>query len=342
MNDKIIIKGLKQNNLKNVSLEIPKNKIVVFTGVSGSGKSSIVFDTIASESQRQMNETYPAFVRSRMPKHEKPNVELIDNLTASVIIDQSRLGGNARSTVGTISDMYSMLRLLFSRIGVPYVGPASYFSFNNPNGMCPECSGIGKILELDVTKAVDYKKYDTEFIRARSVPLPSYNGKYEFEVYYSLKDLGYDWRKLEGIGVKVGKGPWGGNQGCRIVLPGCDVTLTDFVDGRVARKYNMVTDFGKMIEMEGKAIVKYTTEGKLLGHISIMDARFIVMELQEMKNSSTNGGDKTDTFVSNVFRSLLDNDSAQILFSAFDILLDAFLTLSSISFIFFCASSANI
>ena len=105
MNDKIIIKGLRQNNLKNISIEIPKNKLVVFTGVSGSGKSSIVFDTIAAESQRQMNETYPAFVRTRLPKHEKPHADFIDNLTASVVIDQSRLGGNMRSTVGTITDM---------------------------------------------------------------------------------------------------------------------------------------------------------------------------------------------------------------------------------------------
>lgn len=148
MNDKIIIKGLRQNNLKNISIEIPKNKLVVFTGVSGSGKSSIVFDTIAAESQRQMSETYPAFVRTRLPKHEKAHADFIDNLTASVVIDQSRLGGNMRSTVGTITDMYSLLRLLFSRIGLPKVGAASCFSFNNPNGMCPKCSGIGKIMKL--------------------------------------------------------------------------------------------------------------------------------------------------------------------------------------------------
>ena len=108
----IKIRGLKQNNLKNISLDIPKNKIVVFTGVSGSGKSSIVFDTVAAESQRQMNETYSAWVRGRLPKYDKPHVEMIDNLNPSVVIDQSRLGGNARSTVGTISDMYSLLRLL--------------------------------------------------------------------------------------------------------------------------------------------------------------------------------------------------------------------------------------
>ena len=156
--DKIIIQGLTQNNLKNVSLAIPKGKIVVFTGVSGSGKSSIVFDTIAAESQRQMNETYTAFMRGRLPKYEKPRVERIDNLSASVIVDQSRLGGNARSTVGTISDMYAALRLLYARIGTPYVGTASYFSFNDPNGMCPECSGIGKVMTVDVEGRIDPEK----------------------------------------------------------------------------------------------------------------------------------------------------------------------------------------
>ena len=154
----IVIRGLRQNNLKNVSLDIPKNKIVVFTGVSGSGKSSIVFDTIAAESQRQMNETYPAWVRGRLPKYEKPSVEYIDNLTASVIVDQSRLGGNARSTVGTISDMYASLRLLYSRIGEPSAGPASFYSFNNPNGMCKTCSGIGKVMDLDIEKMIDPEK----------------------------------------------------------------------------------------------------------------------------------------------------------------------------------------
>ena len=152
--EQIVIRGLHQNNLKNVSLSIPKEKIVVFTGVSGSGKSSIVFDTIAAESQRQMNETYTAFVRGRMPKYEKPKVDYIDHLTASVIVDQSRLGGNARSTVGTISDLYSAMRVLYSRIGEPYVGTASYFSFNDPNGMCPECSGLGNVLEVDLSFAL--------------------------------------------------------------------------------------------------------------------------------------------------------------------------------------------
>lgn len=154
----IIIKGLMQNNLKNVSLKLPKEKIIVFTGVSGSGKSSIVFDTIGAESQRQINETYSAFIRGRLPKYEKPHVELIENLTPSVIVDQSPLGGNIRSTVGTISDLYSTLRLLFSRIGTPYVGTASYFSFNDPNGMCPECSGIGRTMVVDINSIIEEDK----------------------------------------------------------------------------------------------------------------------------------------------------------------------------------------
>lgn len=153
--NQIIIQGLRQNNLKNVSLTLPKNKLIVFTGVSGSGKSSIVFDTIAAESQRQMNETYPTFIRSRLEKHEKPKVDCIENLSPSVIVDQNRLGGNARSTVGTITDMYSALRLVFSRIGNPQIGSSSLFSFNDPNGMCPTCSGLGKVITIDVEKRLD-------------------------------------------------------------------------------------------------------------------------------------------------------------------------------------------
>lgn len=158
MNNEIILRGLGQNNLKNVSLNIQKGKLVVFTGVSGSGKSSIVFDTIAAESQRQMNETYSAWVRGRLPKYDRPKAESIENLSASVIVDQSRLGGNARSTVGTISDLYASLRLLFSRIGKPHIGTASCFSFNDPMGMCPKCSGLGKVMKLDLEARLDPEK----------------------------------------------------------------------------------------------------------------------------------------------------------------------------------------
>ena len=168
----IWIHGLTQNNLKRVSFTIPKEKITVFTGVSGSGKSSIVFDTIAAESQRQMNATYPAYIRSRLPKYRKPAVDNIEHLTASVVVDQSPLGGNARSTVGTISGLYSSLRLLFSRIGKPYVGTASYFSFNDPNGMCKTCSGLGRVTKINIEALIDFNKSWNEGCLKDSLYLP--------------------------------------------------------------------------------------------------------------------------------------------------------------------------
>lgn len=191
--DKIIIKGLTQNNLKNISMEIPKEKIVVFTGVSGSGKSSIVFDTIAAESGRQMNETYTAFIRGRLPKYEKPKCDLIQNLSASVIVDQSRLGGNARSTVGTITDLYSMLRVLFSRIGIPHIGTASCFSFNDPSGMCPECCGLGKVTQLNMDAILK----EDESLRSGMIDMTMYQpGHWSFNQYAQsgLFDLDKKWK----------------------------------------------------------------------------------------------------------------------------------------------------
>lgn len=150
--------GAREKNLRNVSVDIPKGAINVFTGVSGSGKSSLVFDTVAVESQRQLNETYPAFVRSRLPHHGQPDFDAIENLPVAIIIDQKRIGGNARSTVGTITDVNSFLRLLFSRVGKPFVGYSDVFSFNNPSGMCPECQGIGKVDAVDVGALLDRDK----------------------------------------------------------------------------------------------------------------------------------------------------------------------------------------
>lgn len=156
--DKIIIKGAKLNNLRNVSLEIPKNQIVVFTGVSGSGKSSVVFDAIAIESQRQLNETFSNYIRNRLPKYEKPNVSAIENLSPAIVIDQRQMGGNIRSTVGTVSDVQPLIRLLFSRAGVPSAGTSDHYSFNAPTGMCPECQGLGKVMVLDHTKMFNPEK----------------------------------------------------------------------------------------------------------------------------------------------------------------------------------------
>jgi excinuclease UvrABC ATPase subunit len=154
----IEIHGARENNLKDISLNIPKQKITVFTGVSGSGKSSLVFDTIAAEAQRQLNETFTAFVQGFLPHYGQPEVDYIENLNAPIIIDQKRVGGGSRSTVGTYTDIASLLRLLFSRAGKPYVGPGYAFSFNTPQGMCPECEGIGKTMQLDLDKFLDRSK----------------------------------------------------------------------------------------------------------------------------------------------------------------------------------------
>src|SRR4051812_36316026 len=130
--DLIRVQGARVNNLKDVSIEIPKRRLTVFTGVSGSGKSSLVFGTIAAESQRLINETYSAFVQGFMPALTRPDVDAMEGLTTAILVDQERLGANARSTVGTVTDANAMLRILFSRIGKPYVGPPTAFSFNVP------------------------------------------------------------------------------------------------------------------------------------------------------------------------------------------------------------------
>ncbi len=154
----IIIRGARENNLKNVSLDIPKRKITVFTGVSGSGKSSLVFGTIAAESQRLINETYPSFVQQFMPHYGQPDADQLENISAAIIVDQQRLGGNSRSTVATVTDAAQMLRVLFSRLAEPKLGPPSLYSYNDPRGMCPECEGIGQVAAMDMSAVVDESK----------------------------------------------------------------------------------------------------------------------------------------------------------------------------------------
>ena len=146
------------NNLKNIDLDLPKQEITVFTGVSGSGKSSLVFDTIGAEARRQISELFSAFARVRMPAANAAEVESIENLSAAVVIDQKRLGGNSRSTVGTVTDLYALLRLLFSRVGQPAVGYSNAFSFNHPKGMCEECGGVGMVVQVDEDKMFDKTK----------------------------------------------------------------------------------------------------------------------------------------------------------------------------------------
>ena len=158
MQDFIEIYGATENNLKNVSLKIPKKQITVVTGVSGSGKSSLVLDTIAAKSRRELNDTFPSFVQQYLPKYGRPHVERIENLPIAIVIEQRKPASNSRSTVGTYTDIYSLLRLLFSRIGQPFVGYSDVFSFNHPMGSCPRCTGLGEIRELDIHKLVDFNK----------------------------------------------------------------------------------------------------------------------------------------------------------------------------------------
>ncbi|MFG2026236.1 ATP-binding cassette domain-containing protein [Streptomyces sp. NPDC048825] len=151
----IQVTGARENNLRDVTLRIPKGRLTVFTGVSGSGKSSVVFDTIAVESQRQLNETFTWFIRNRLPKYERPHAEAIEDLSPAIVVDQRPVGGHSRSTVGTMTDVYSVIRVLFSRYGTPSAGPATAYSFNDPSGMCPECDGLGRTVRPDWDRILD-------------------------------------------------------------------------------------------------------------------------------------------------------------------------------------------
>ncbi|WP_433471718.1 ATP-binding cassette domain-containing protein [Spirillospora sp. CA-142024] len=153
--DVIEVRGARENNLADISLDVPKRRLTVFTGVSGSGKSSLVFGTIAAESRRLINETYTAFVQGFMPSVGRPDVDALRNLSAAIVVDQERMGANSRSTVGTATDAHAMLRIVFSRLGEPHAGTSSAFSFNNAEGMCPRCEGLGRASRIDLDELVD-------------------------------------------------------------------------------------------------------------------------------------------------------------------------------------------
>src|SRR5271168_2016988 len=196
--DLIRVHGARVNNLKDVSIEIPKRRLTVFTGVSGSGKSSLVFDTIAAESQRLINETYSAFVQGFMPTQARPDVDVLEGLTTAIIVDQQRMGADTRSTVGTATDANAMLRILFSRLGQPHIGSPQAFSFNvasisgsgavkferagktvkeqrsftRSGGMCPHCEGRGTVSDIDLTQLFD----DSKSIAEGAITAPGYTG----------------------------------------------------------------------------------------------------------------------------------------------------------------------
>src|SRR5881398_1629581 len=193
----IRVHGARENNLKDVSIEIPKRRLTVFTGVSGSGKSSLVFDTIAAESQRLINETYSAFVQGFMPTLDRPEVDVLDGLTTAILVDQERMGADPRSTVGTVTDANAMLRILFSRLGRPHIGSPQAFSFNVASisgagavtmerggktvkerrefsitgGMCPRCEGRGSVTDIDLTALYD----DSKSLNQGALTIPGYS-----------------------------------------------------------------------------------------------------------------------------------------------------------------------
>lgn len=194
--DLIRVQGARVNNLKDISVEIPKRRLTVFTGVSGSGKSSLVFGTIAAESQRLINETYSAFVQGFMPTLARPEVDVLDGLTTAIVVDQERMGANTRSTVGTVTDANAMLRILFSRLGKPHIGSPSAFAFNVPSvkatgvitvergasktvkqtfnrtgGMCPRCEGMGSVTDFDLSALYD----DSKSLNAGALTIPGYS-----------------------------------------------------------------------------------------------------------------------------------------------------------------------
>src|SRR6187431_3169122 len=195
--DLIRVHGARENNLKGISVEIPKRRLTVFTGISGSGKSSLVFGTIAAESQRLINETYSTFVQGFMPTLSRPEVDVLDGLTTAIIVDQERMGSNPRSTVGTATDANAMLRILFSRLGKPHIGPPNAYSFNVPSvrasgaitverggktkaekatfnrlgGMCPRCEGRGAVTDFDLSALYD----DSKSLNEGAITIPGYS-----------------------------------------------------------------------------------------------------------------------------------------------------------------------
>ncbi|HEX7058039.1 MAG TPA: excinuclease ABC subunit UvrA, partial [Bacilli bacterium] len=254
----IEIRGARENNLKNVSLRIPKRKITVFTGVSGSGKSSIVFDTIAAESQRLLNENFSMFVRTFLPHIPQPDADAIENLSMAVIVDQKRLGGGSHSTMGTITDISPLVRLLFSRVGQPYVGPASMFSFNDPQGMCPHCNGIGRSLGVDIKKAVDM----TKSLNEGAILLPGYTvGSMDWNLIVQLGIFDLDQKLNEYPEEKLEQLLYGKARKVAVQFGGKTVNLT--VEGCVEKFTNkyIKRDLKTYSERTQQTVAPYITEG---------------------------------------------------------------------------------
>ncbi|QGG56359.1 excinuclease ABC subunit UvrA [Paenibacillus sp. FSL W8-1187] len=258
----ILISGARENNLKNVTLSIPKRKITIFTGVSGSGKSSIVFDTIASESQRLLNENFSMFVRNFLPKYPQPDADDIQNLSMAVIVDQKRLGGGSHSTLGTITDISPIVRLLFSRIGQPHVGPVNRFSFNDPQGMCPECSGLGRKLGVDMDKAVDMSKS----LKEGAIQLPDYAvDSWEWSMLLQYGSFDPDKKLDDYEPEELDQLLYGKAKKVEVQFGGKTMNLT--VEGFIEKFTNkyIKRDIKTMSERTQRAVTPYIAEGPCSG-----------------------------------------------------------------------------
>jgi len=257
MQEYIEIRGARENNLKDVTLKIPKRKITIFTGVSGSGKSSLVFDTIAAESQRLLNENFSMFVRNFLPRISQPEADEIKNLSMAVIVDQKPLGGGSHSTVGTVTDIATALRLLFSRFGKPYVGYANMFSFNDPAGMCPNCSGIGQKLGIDMEAAFDR----TKSINEGALRLPDYQGdnSWQLKIVQQSKLFDND-KKLKDFTQKELDDLYHSKLVKVNLGNGMSLNFEGVVD-KFVRKYIIQYDFRTMSERTQKSVGPFITMG---------------------------------------------------------------------------------
>lgn len=256
--DYITITGARENNLKNVSLRIPKRQITIFTGVSGSGKSSIVFDTIASEAQRLLNENFSMFVRNFLPKFPQPDADAIENLSMAVIVDQKRLGGGSHSTLGTITDIFTVLRLLFSRIGQPHIGNYNLFSFNDPQGMCPQCNGLGRMLGVDLERALDPAKSLNE----GAILLPDYGvGSWEWSFFTQSGLFDNDKQLAHYSEAEMDRLLYGKATKIKSEFAGREINLTfEGIVEKFSRKY-IKRDIQTMSERTQKNVAPYITEG---------------------------------------------------------------------------------
>lgn len=288
----IVLRGVRTHNLADVNLDIRRNQLVVFVGVSGSGKSSLIFDTIAAEAGHQLNETFPPFARNRLPKWSRPDAEHIEGLTPVIVIDQRRIGGNARSTVGTITDAWTYLRLLFSRLSEPHLGESNRFSFNDPGGMCPTCSGLGEVVVSAVERFLDPDRS----LADGAILLPGFgNGGYwyaqyadigSFDIDTPLRDWTQDEREALLYGgeaaARLGKRPPAGYEGVVERFERIHLHTSDNLSERKQDTIRRFTRSEVCPECGGDRLAKDARSAVVLGRTIGEMARMEVAELAEL------------------------------------------------------------